>query len=678
MKRVELKIQPGFNPSPDSTELDGVMFQDGQHIRFYNGRPQTNGGTQQITTSGMLSLAGCNRFIINYRKDDNNIYTVIGGDTKLWALLGGQLTNITPLQTSSYSLSNLLATNYATLGANPLQTNSGTGLVTATWASHKLIAGDWITLTGATNSNGITASYINTEHYVQSTGASTFTFTVSVNASSSGATGGAAITASTDLISATHLTHGYATGDRVNISGATNTSGITAAYINTDHLIRVNDANTYTFTCARHYATGSTSAAGGTGAVEFSEILDGQCDANYGYGYGMGLYGVGLYGVGKTAYYPTIPRIWSGDTFGTKLILCPGTTQSAVGAQLYEWAGNTATAPSVISAGPTDATYVFVDNNIVVALCNNTVKWSDQGDQTNWTASATTSAGTRQLYGAGRLLSRAEANGVNLLFTSSEIYKWRYIGKPYVFESEKIFDADGISGVHAAASFNGMIYIFGRKDFYRFNGAVIEAILPTSLREYVYQDIDTSQFAKCHVEVNARYGEVRFYYQSIDSATDVNKVVILSLHDSCWFYDAWNRTATEQNHILTYQRAVNHDNQILNTEIGYNDDNGSTLAWNIETNYAQIGDGDQTFYIHGLMIDAIIDGTAAVTVYTKLSPESSIERSFGPYIISASDANAISKVDFRAHGRMRKHVFNGTGFFRMGKCYEMIEKGDFR
>ena len=116
MKRAELKIQPGVNPSPDSTELDGIMFQDIRHMRFYNGRPQTNGGTQQVSTTGQLSLAGCNRFLINYRKDDNNIFTVIGGDTKLWALLGGQLTNITPVQTASYSLSNSLATNYSVQG----------------------------------------------------------------------------------------------------------------------------------------------------------------------------------------------------------------------------------------------------------------------------------------------------------------------------------------------------------------------------------------------------------------------------------------------------------------------------------------------------------------------------------------------------------------------------------
>lgn len=678
MKRAELKILPGFNPSPDSTELDGVMFQDGRHVRFYNQRFQTTGGTTEVSISNGVTLSGCNRFLINFRKDDNNIYTVIGGDTHLYALLGNALTNITPFQTSSYSLSNTMATNMATLGTNPFTTTINSGVVITNWTGHKLIAGDWVSMTGAIACNGIASGTINAEHYIQSTGANTFTFSVASTATSSGSTGGTTAQVMTDLVTVIHNTHGYSTGDRLNISGAISFGGIASTNVNGDKVIRVNTSNTYTFTCNRDYCSSSVSATGGTNAVEFAPIATGRCSASLGYGYGMGLYGVGNYGVAKTGYYPNLPRIWTGDFFGSYLILCPGTTGNSVGAPIYQWTGSTATAPSLIAAAPTDATYVFVDNNIIVALCNNVVKWSDIGDQTDWTAAATSYAGTRTFYGAGRLISRAEANGENLLFTSAEVYRFRFIDKPYVWDSQKLAVADGISGIHAAASFNGAIYWMGRKDIYRYNGSVVEAITPTTLREYIYQDIDTSQFYKVHCEVNAKYGEITWYYQSLSSTTDCDKMVKLSLHDSCWFYDTWDRMASEKNHILQYPRVINASNQILATESSYNDDDGSTLAWSIETNYAQIGNGDDTFHIQGLMFDAIQEGTAALTVYTKLSPQDANERTFGPYTISKNAATDVTKVDFRAHGRMRKYVINGTGFFRMGRCYELLEKGDGR
>jgi len=166
-KRVEVQVAPGFNPSPDSTELDSLQCVDGDKMRFYNGKFQTVYGCEEIST-GSNTISGCTRFLINFRLNDNNTFSVIGSDEKLYSLLGNTLTNITPFSTTSTSISSAIASNYATLGANPFTTTTGSKTITATWASHKLIAGDTVSLTGATNTNGIPATEINLAQFVQS------------------------------------------------------------------------------------------------------------------------------------------------------------------------------------------------------------------------------------------------------------------------------------------------------------------------------------------------------------------------------------------------------------------------------------------------------------------------------------------------------------------------------
>lgn len=495
----------------------------------------------------------------------------------------------------------------------------------------------------------------------------------------------AAVNGSKD-ITITYNAHGYSAGDRIGVTGATLTAGIPAAEINVEFIIKSVTTNTIVVTVSTTAAT-STASGGGAAVVLKGEIAAGRINSAYGYGYGMGLYGVGLYGVAKTGYYPVMPRIWSGDFFGTKIVLCPGTTDTSIGASIYEWGGDLTKAPTVVTNAPTNANYVFVDNNQVVALCDKTIKWSDVGDQTIWTAAATNSAGERELYTSGRLLSRAYSNGENLLFTANSVWKFRSIGKPYLWESEKLDVADGISGVHAAKGVGSEIIWMGRKNVWRYNGSSVVPLLPDDMKLYLDSNIDKTQLIKSHVLHETTYNELWFFYQSKTSTTDVNRYLKYNLSEQCWDYGAWDRTASEfnseqSNPYLAYSTG---DDTTSTCKIIYHEsgltDNGSPLNWFITTNYAQMAEGDETFYILGLENDAIQTGDASVTVYTKLAASSSVERTFGPYTLAETNSEAIPLVNFRAHGRMRKYKFSSSAtssFFRQGKIAEFLEKGDGR
>jgi hypothetical protein len=61
------------------------------------------------------------------------------------------------------------------------------------------------------------------------------------------------------------------------------------------------------------------------------------------------------------------------------------------------------------------------------------VKWSDQEDNTTWTAAATNQAGDFELNTVGALKCGKRVRGINLLFTDVDVHTATYVGLPYVY-----------------------------------------------------------------------------------------------------------------------------------------------------------------------------------------------------------------------------------------------------
>lgn len=74
-------------------------------------------------------------------------------------------------------------------------------------------------------------------------------------------------TSSSDIVTVNDTAHGAQTGDLVYFSGATAVGGVTAAQLNTRHVITYVDANSYTITVAA--AASSTATGGGTVAADY-------------------------------------------------------------------------------------------------------------------------------------------------------------------------------------------------------------------------------------------------------------------------------------------------------------------------------------------------------------------------------------------------------------------------
>lgn len=635
MKEIfrDIVALPGVEPSTDATPQSTQHFTSAQGIRFVDGYPNKIGGWQSVLFDDGATITGCSRMIFSHYVDGAVQY-IIGTDMNLYNIFGSQLTNITPVTTSTTGIPNSLATYYKTLANNPITTVNGSNTITIADANTRIRAGDIITLSGASTTNGIPDTEINANHFVRSQSTNSYTVRVSSNASSSGSGGGASVVQATPIITITQNNHGRSNGTRIKLAGAASTGGIPDTEINIEHIIRNVSANTMDIVCETN-ATSSVSGGGGAGTTIQGEIPAGECSSSFGVGYGLGEYGVGLYGVPKYSAIPTQPRIWSADSYGTDVILTPG-GQTGV----YLWDNDISVAPAPLSNAPTAVNYVFVSDSIVVTLgaggVGNRIQGSDNVDITVWSATAQNQAYLNDVAQAGTFLSHAPTRGFNLLFTDSQVFTFRYIGRPGIWEVKPLDNNSGIIAQNARVSHNGIVYWMGTSNFYMYRGGNVE-IIPsnstpeTTLKKYIYNDLNYGQRSKIFGWFNELYNEVWFHYPSADSE-EPNRLARINVAEFTHTPDVMDRTAAEYPAILgRYPYLISSDNIVYKHELGLNDD-GSALPFSISTPFYT--SGKDLGNLKGFIPDSIQNEDIEVSINIKDYPQSSVTATKGPYTVS--------------------------------------------
>lgn len=584
---VPLDCLPGVEPIQDNTAFNTKHYSFSEMIRFQDGKPQKIGGWNEQTFDGGATIEGKVRSIYS-TVFSNRVQTIIGTHKKLYNVSGSVLTNITPVTVTTIAIANSLATHYATLANNPITTVNGSNVVTiADTEAAKFVDGDFVTLSGAAAVGGIGAGALNAEHMIRSIGVNSYTIRVGTTATSSTSGGGASVVRSSGLITVTHNAHGQANEDRVYIQGAGNTGGILAAEINTGLIIRNIAANTFDIMTVGT-ATSSVSASGGASTVYSQEIPEGNENEVFGQGYGMGLYGVGLYGTALlSASGRSYPRIWFIDRYGDYIITTPG-QQTPV----YQWDGSTSNGPVPVPNAPTAVNYSFISDNTLVTFgaggVANKIFSSNQGDIENWTASSLNTVFEDNVEGAGRLLSHANANGINVIWTEQRSYTMRFVGKDAGVWAIRSLEPIGIIAPMARISVNGIIVWMGLENFYMYRGGSVEIVPSNSINEstlldYVFDDLNFSQKSKCFAWYNKQFNEVWFHYPS-NASMEPDRVAVVNVKDFTWWPLEMDRTAAESpENNLTVPRLATPESLIYRHESG-TDDVDEPLPWSLTFN----------------------------------------------------------------------------------------------
>lgn len=499
MPLQKIQLRPGVNREGTTLSNEGGYYACDK-IRFRSGQVEKIGGW--TLDSGTVQATGTNyigvgRSLKNWIGLNGYNYLGIGTNQKFYVQQGngGYMYDVTPIRAVSSA------------GAATFAATNGSSVITVTQAGHNAQTGDYVTFTSAASLGGnVTAAVLNLAGGYEITYISATQYSITV-----------AVTATA--------------GDSGNGGGAT--------------------VATYQITSGNASYTQNVGwGAGGWSGVNVSATST-----------GWGSPAPASQGIGSQL------RLWSQGNYGQNLIFNPR------GGPIYYWVVDTN--PNVYNVAqvlsdtnsntqnsvaywltdvscPTLCNYVMVSDasRFVIAFGTDTygdgiqnpmlISWSDQENLLTWTPAITNQAGNYTLSKGSQIVSAVQTRQEIVVFTDTAIYSMQYLGAPYVWGFNILGDNISVMGPNTAVSVNNVTYWMGRDKFFMYSGQV--QTLPCTLRNYVFQDINTTQSFQFFAGINEGFNEIWWFYASAASNV-IDKYVIYNYLEQTWYYGNLTRTA---------------------------------------------------------------------------------------------------------------------------------------
>ncbi len=238
------------------------------------------------------------------------------------------------------------------------------------------------------------------------------------------------------------------------------------------------------------------------------------------------------------------------------------------------------------------------------------VRWSDQENYLVWTPAATNQAGSFRLSSGSQIITAIQTRQEIFILTDAAAYSMQYLGPPFVWGFNILSNNISIIGPNAIAAANNIVYWMGKDKFYAYSGRV--ETLPCALRQYVFDDINTSQQFQCFAGSNEGYSEVWWFYCSANS-TRPDRYVIYNYLDKVWYYGTLDRSAWLDSPLRDYPMGATYNNTVVYHENGTDDEEitGQVVPINsyIQSSDFDIGDGHNYGFVWRVIPDITFDGS---------------------------------------------------------------------
>jgi hypothetical protein len=616
MPLQKLTFRPGVNREGTNYSNEGGWY-DCDKVRFRSGQVEKIGGWTRLSN---YTYQGVARSLWNWINLDNANYLGVGTNLKYYIERGGYYYDVTPIRkTVNPMANNSFATAYSTLNGNLTATATSITLTSGTTFPSSggviLIGTEQIAYNGKSTNvlTGVTRGY-------NGTTAASHTSTTPVYSST---------------LTVTDASNGVGQNDFVTFSGATGSfGGFTAANINAEQQVYgVINSSTYTINIASVFSTSSASGGGAAVKAEY-QINTGLDVYVVGTGWGAGVWSRGGWGT-ATAIGSGVGQqllLWSNDNFGQDLVLAQR------GGAIYYWAsaGGVTTRAKLLNDLSTTAGYsgAYVPNKtleisassiqrFVIAFGANPyesgnpsstynpmlVRWSDQGNQYQWVPDVTNQAGEFGLSHGSSIVAYINTRQEILIWTDSALYSMQYVGAPYVWSFQLLMDNISIMSPNSIYTVNNVTYWMGNGKFYQYSGRV--DTLASSLRQYVFEDINQDQAFQVFAGGNEGYNEIWWFYCSAGSTT-IDKYVIFNYLDKVWYYGTMARTAWLDSGIREYPMAADYNERVLYHESNVNDVSGTSpepINAYVQSSDFDIGDGHNFGFVWRILPDVNFNGS---------------------------------------------------------------------
>ena len=545
MPLASFKFKAGINKeNTDYSEEGGWV--NANFIRFRKGVAEKIGGWIKYVQSAFL---GIGRAIHSWIALDGTKYAGLGTTLKYYIEAGAVLNDVTPIRSTTAA------------GDVTFSATDGSSTITVSDTANGSLLNDFVTFSGAVSLGGlITADVLNQEYQIQSiVDADSYTIT------------------------------------------AKDTSGVTVT------------------------ANASDTGNGGSSVVGEYQINVGLDDYVQSTGWGVNAFGAGAWGSSSPLSANNQLRLWTHDNFGEDLVINPR------GGGIYYWDESNGLATraeelqglSGASLAPTLGLQVITsetDRHLIVLGADPIdgagtartgvidpllVAFSDQENALDFEPLATNTAGSVQLSSGSFIIGGLKSRQEILIWTDTSLYSMQFIGPPLTFALNLINEGVGLLAPKAAGNTPAGVIFMSKQGFHIYNGAVQK--LPCSVKDYVYSDLDMSQSFKCFAAVNQEFGEIWFFYPSLEDGTgEISRYVLYNYEENVWSIGslvrhAWKESGVENKPLATGGSDSSY--YMYSHEEGSNDDTNPMTNVFIESADLDIGDGENFAFVKKVLPD---------------------------------------------------------------------------
>jgi hypothetical protein len=240
----------------------------------------------------------------------------------------------------------------------------------------------------------------------------------------------------------------------------------------------------------------------------------------------------------------------------------------------------------------------------------------------------------------------------------------QYLGPPYVWGFQLLQDNISIMSPNAAITVNNVTYWMGVDKFFSYTGRV--ETLPSTLWQYVFDDINKDQAFQVFAGSNESYNEVWWFYCSQNS-NQVDKYVIYNYLERVWSYGTMNRTAWLDSGLRQFPMAAYPPgNKILFHEANVDDVSGLTpvpIESYIQSSDFDIGDGHNFGFVWRILPDITFNGSNSnqPSVTMTLRPRQNSGTPYG----TADNPRVQSAQNYTSRNTYEVQEFDGQVYTRL-------------
>lgn len=660
MPMTSVRLIPGVNTELTPALNETGVFQS-QCIRYKNGLIQTIGGWQSILTTVPSTV----RDLHAWQDIRGTQWLGVGATANLLALTSSGSADITPqTRVSSFTPSFSISSGSIVVQVN--DPNSNLSIYDSVFFNTPVAIGNLL-LNGGYPVVGVLSSVA---FQIDSSIAASTTL------SSAGTLPVFTTTAASPTITVALSNNNFPeiVGLQESFYAPTSVGGLTVQ--GPYNVTSIIDSTQFTIT-ATTQATSAATATMNSGLAQLVYYTV-QGPQAAGTGFGAGGFGTGGFGIGSSTTTgaggtPITATDWSLDNWGEVLLSCPKN------GPIFAWSSDSGFLQSqVIASAPffNGGIFVSMPQQILVAWKsvqssgtqdNLIIRWSNASDYTNWVVSNQTTAGSFHLPTGSFIVGGLQAPNYGVIWTDVDVWLMSYVGGVVIFNFTKVGSGCGLIGQHAGGILGGVVFWCSTQNFF-FLGPTGAQVLPCTVWDYIFQNLNTAQQSKVRCAPNSTFNEIAWFFPATGSVEN-NSYVKWNVVENAWDYGQITRTAWIDVSVLGTPIGTDTGGVIWQHEQGQMQAGAGSPSF--RTGWFNIVDGNELVFVDWVLPDFIwsffgsgqnaqVNLTFYVIDYPGDTP-----RSYGPFTVTQST----EFIAPRFRGRLMSVLIasNNNVFWRLGR-----------